>query len=318
MESPTRTQTRLDFEGSRQVNVSLKRAAYRGWPDCFFIGNGLVEAIVVPAIGRVMQFRVVGEPDGPFWENRELDGQSSEPDSNEWINFGGDKCWPAPQSDWERQQGRDWPPPAAFDSLPLAAVAIKHGITLTSPVDPAFGIEVVRRVELDPELPVMRIRSEFRKIVGAPMTVSVWTITQLQAPERVFLPLLKSSTMPGGLIRLIEAEPRNMRIEDGLLSLERHPRERAKIGTDAASMAWVGADLVLRIDAENGPGEYPDGGCLTQVYTSPDPEPYIELETLSPLATLTVSDQIERTTTYTLTRRSESDAEAEARRIFYS
>jgi hypothetical protein len=206
----------------------------------------------------------------------------------------------------------------AFDSSPVDAVAKEGGVVLTSPVDPAFGIQVVRHVELDLEAPVMRIRTTYRKIVGSPVTVSVWSITQMQEPEQVFLQMKEDSTLPDGFIRLIDAEPEGLRIEDGLLSLARDPAKCAKIGADAISMVWVGRKLVVRIDAEDGPGEYPDGGCVTEVYTNPDPLPYVELETLGPLTTMSAGDRIERTTVYTITPRSEADPEAEARKFLCS
>ena len=318
MESRTETRAALDLLDVQQSNLAVTKIPYHGWPDCYLISNGGVEAIVVPAIGRVMQLRLAGKEDGALWENRALDGQLHKPGSHEWINFGGDKVWPAPQSAWAQQQGQDWPPPAGFDSSPMEANACERGVVLTSTIDPAFGIQVIRHVELDVELPVMRIRSEFRKVVGHAVKASVWTITQLQEPERVFVPLCKRSKMPDGFIRLTKAGPEDLRIDDCLLSLGHHRVKCTKIGTDATSMAWVGQDLVVRIDAEAGPGDYPDGGCITQVYTSPNPLSYIELETLGPLVTMSAGDRIVRTTTYTITPRSESDPEAEARNIFCS
>lgn len=319
MEIPTGTQATLDPQGVKQ-EISVRRTAYHGWPDCYLIANGCIEAIVVPAIGRVMQLRLMGAADGAFWENRALDGQLHAPDSDqadpgEWINFGGDKCWPAPQSDWLRQQDRDWPPPAAFDSRPAEAVALERGVMLTTPVDPAFGIQVIRYVELVAEAPVMRIRTEYRKVSGSAVTVGVWTVTQMQEPERVFIRPKEDSKIPGGFVRLIDVEPEGLRIEDDLLSLLRHPLKYTKIGTDAVSMVWVGPRLVVRIDAEDGPDEFPDGGCVTEVYTNPDPFPYVELETLGPLATMNAGDRIERTATYTILPRSATDPQAEARKI---
>jgi hypothetical protein len=320
LESRTDTQVTLDLPEAQAANLSVARISWHGWPDCYLIANGRVEAVVVPAIGRVMQLRLTGEADGAFWENRALDGElhataPNQPGLPEWINFGGDKCWPAPQSDWHLQQGRDWPPPIAFDSCPMEAVAGEHDVVLTSPVDSAFGIQVTRHVELDAELPVMRIRTEFHKVIGDTVRVSVWTITQMNDPERVFVPLREDSKMPGGSILLIEAEPESLRVEGDLLSLARPRLKSTKIGMDATCMAWVGRRLVVRMDAEAGPGEYPDGGCVTQVYTNPDPVPYVELETLGPLTTMSAGDRIERTTTYTIMPRSTTDPEAEARKI---
>ncbi|MGA3371474.1 MAG: DUF4380 domain-containing protein [Terracidiphilus sp.] len=291
---------------------------YHGWANCYRIANGSVEAFVVPAIGRVMQLRLRGEEEGAFWENRELDGRLHDAASQEWINFGGDKCWPAPQSAWPEFQGREWPPPVGFDSRPVEAVAAGRGVMLTSPVDPGFGIQVVRHVEVDAEQPVLRIRTEYRKIAGTPVRVGVWSITQMREPERVFVPLPEQSKFADGYVRLMETEPEGLRIEAGLLSLARHPSACVKIGSDATSMAWVGPNCVVRIDAEPGPGEYPDGGCVTEVYTNPDPLPYVELEAMGPLATLSAGDSVERTTTYTILARSTADAEAEAHKILCS
>jgi hypothetical protein len=275
-----------------------------------------MEAIVVPSIGRVMQLRRAGQTDGMFWENRALYGQLHDAAPSEWINFGGDKCWPAPQSGWPERQGRAWPPPAAFDARPLQAVVADSGVTLASPLDPDYGIAFVRRVELDPRAPIMRIRTEFHKILGAPVRVAVWTITQMRDPERIFVLLPETTKFAQGYVRLIKTEPADLRTEGRMLSLSRNPRADAKIGTEANSLLWVGPSAAVRIDIEHAPGEYPDGGCVTEVYTSPDPLPYVELETMSPLADMRAGDCITHTTVYTLMPRSAVDPESEARKIF--
>jgi hypothetical protein len=298
--------------------MMIERISYHGWPDSYLLANSSVEAVVVPAVGRVMQLRLKGEAEGAFWENRALDGRLHDALSEEWINFGGDKCWPAPQSAWPEFQGREWPPPVGFDSRPVEAAATERGVTLTSPVDPGFGIQVVRHVELDVELPVLRIRTEYLKLQGSPVRVGVWSITQMREPERVFIPLPEASKFAEGYVRLMAAEPEGLRIEGQLLSLARHPSACVKIGSDSTSMAWVGRSCAVRIDAEAGPGEYPDGGCVTEVYTNPDPLPYVELEAMGPVATLSAGERIERTTVYTILPRTTPDAEVEARKILCS
>jgi hypothetical protein len=295
--------------------VSVERIAYHGWPDCYLIANESVEVVVVPDIGRVMQLRLKRGSDGAFWENRALDGQLPAAVPGEWGNFGGDKCWPAPQSSWPEFQGREWPPPVAFDARPFEAVVSERGVVLTSQVDPGYGVRVVRHVELDGEGPVLRIKTQYRKLAGAPVQVSVWTITQMQEPERVFLVLPEESKFADGFLRLMEGEPEALRVEGRLISLTRSRDVCVKIGSDGVCMIWVGAKCVVRIDAEAGPGEYPDGGSVTEVYTNPDPLAYVELETLGPLATLQIGEQIERSAIYTILPRSMPDGDAEARKI---
>lgn len=301
----------------------MTRLAYHGWPECFLLANGLVEAIVVPAINRILQLRAAGEAEGVFWENRALDGRLHDPTSSHWMNFGGDKCWPAPQSAWSERQGRSWPPPAGFDARPAQATPTERGLTLTSQIDPAFGIQGLRHIELDARRPVLRVRTEYRKLSGNAVRVAVWTVTQMPDPECVGLLLAEPSKFSGGYLRQTDEAPAALRIDGRLLLLERHPRKQTKIGSDGASLAWIGRNSVVRIDAEtdaetgseSGPEEFPDGGCLTEVYTNPGPQQYVELETLGPLATLEAGDRIERTTTYTVLPRSTPDPEAEARTV---
>src|ERR1051325_7620506 len=50
--------------------LSIRRTNYHGWPDAYIVSNPKVEVVVVPAIGRVLQFRFIGE-EGVFWENCE-------------------------------------------------------------------------------------------------------------------------------------------------------------------------------------------------------------------------------------------------------
>lgn len=263
-----------------------------------------------------MQLRLAGEAEGTFWENRALDGQLHDAASNDWINFGGDKCWPAPQAHWIEHQGRDWPPPAAFGAQAAKTVARERGIVVKSPIDPGFGIQVVRRVELDDGQPILRIHTEYRKLLGGAVRVGIWTVTQMREPECVCIFLPATSKFATGYVRLMAAEPADLKIDGRLLSLGRHARQQVKIGTDGSSLAWLGRNCVVRIDAEAGLGEYPDGGCVTEVYTNPDPLKYVELETLGPLTTMNPGDRIELATVYTVMRRSTRNLEAEARKAF--
>jgi hypothetical protein len=138
----------------------------------------------------------------------------------------------------------------------------------------------------------------------------------MREPERVCIQLQAASKFADGFVRLMPAEPADLKIDGRLLSLRRHARQQVKVGADGSSVAWLGRNCVVRIDTENRPGEYPDGGCVTEVYTNPDPLQYVELETLGPLTTMNPGDRIEQTTVYTVTPRSTADLEAEARNAF--
>ena len=263
-----------------------------------------------------MQFRLAGEDEGVFWVNRLLDGKLPDAASSEWANFGGDKSWPAPQGDWEKVTGREWPPPGSFDATRVDAAAGRDEIILKSMVDPGYGMQIVRRIKLDPALAVMTITTGYHKLIGDAITVAVWVITQLPDPRRVFALLPSASHPAGAFQQLAGRAPKELKIDGRLLSLARDPRDFSKIATGGSSLLWMDSDYVLRIDASHAAGDYPNDDSRTEVYTNPDPLAYVELETVGPLTTLSAGDRIESKNTYTLTHRSAQDEAAEARKLF--
>ncbi|MEO6725172.1 MAG: hypothetical protein ABIP14_07710 [Blastocatellia bacterium] len=296
--------------------ITVKRATYHQWAESLIIGNGQVEAVIVPAIGRVMQFRFAAEDDGPFWENVVLFGKSPDPASSTWGNFGGDKTWPAPQGDWPKLTARAWPPPSAFDSLPVKAEVKGEVIELLSPIDPHYGIRTRRLIKLDAKRPVMTITTTYEKLEGLPVLVAVWTITQFKDPQGVFVPLPKTSVFTDGYSKQSKETPAELKRAGQLLSMVRSPNVSTKIGTDADALVWIGDKHVVRIDSPRvANATYPDQGSSAEVYTNLDPLKYVELEMLGPLSQMKAGDHIERTNTYTLLRRREKDTEVEARRM---
>jgi hypothetical protein len=318
-----------------QSRVTVTQAEYNGWKDALILSNGKVEAIIVPSIGRVMQFRFVGE-EGVFWENPAVAGQPVNPDSKDWINFGGDKPWPAPQAAWPKVTPRAWPPPVGFDAsaweskplvmntsllfeldLPKSKGYTNKFVLLISPTDAHYGIQVQRAIQLDLDAAVMRIRTTFKKVSGAPVKAGVWVITQVKEAEAVFAPIPPNSLYPEGYNKQSKELPEQFKAANGLIELKRDPKKSTKIGNDAGSLLWVGQKHMLKIDSPRVPNaEYPDNGSSAEVYTNLDPLKYIELEMLGPLKEMKAGDSLSRINVYTLMRRSQNTPEAEARNIF--
>jgi len=304
-----------------RLPMTITRTNYHGWPNSILMRGGGTEVFIVPAIGRIMQFRFTGEP-GPFWENRALDGKLHPTRATNWINFGGDKTWPAPEAEWPKPVG-GWLPPAAFDSMPVQAVIERDQVKLISPVDPEYGIRIVRRVFLGPRAHQMTISTRYEKVSGEPKKVGVWTITQLQEPAGLFAPVPSASIFAAGFHPLGKENPPGLKLLDTadprlrLISLSRNPKSAHKIGLESGSLLWVGERLMLKIDLPRiRTAEYPDGGSSAEIYTNPDPLPYIELEMLSPLATMKRGAVIEWANVYTLVPRSRGTPEDEALGIY--
>lgn len=295
--------------------VEVRRASEGGWKEAVILRNGQVEAVIIPSIGRLMQFRFRGEKSGPFWENTELIGRAPDPEATAWMNFGGDKTWPAPQADWPAVVKRAWPPPR-LDSMPVEIVVKGDWVEMVSPIDPQFGIRTRRQVRLDPRRPVMTIRTIYEKVEGDPRKISVWVITQLRDPAAVFVPLPARSIFPEGYVRQSKELPANLKRTDLGLQMTRGPKVSTKIGTDAGRLLWIGERESLLIDSpREAQRAYPDQESSAEVYTNPDPAAYVELEMLGPLHEMKPGDRIERVNRYTLFRRKGKTVEAEARRI---
>jgi hypothetical protein len=313
--SATEPVRRASAKAGGKVRVS--KTTYHGWPDSLVLSNGKAEVTVVPRIGRIMQFGFAGE-EGVFWENRALDGVPAVWNPNNWINFGGDKAWPAPEGEWSKHMRLNaWQPPPAFDGTPAQARVDPNGdVVLTTTVDVFYGIRVERRIHLDGELPVMTVTTSYERVADKPIKAGIWVITQLRNPERLYIPRAGKSQFSEGYVLLSKAPPPSVRVQPRWLSLERDTASAYKIGADAGTLLWVGKTAALRIDSPRVAGaEYPDKGSSAEIYTNPNPLEYIELEMLGPLQTLKPGDRIERVNTYTLIRRTQSDPDREAERI---
>ena len=298
------------------AETKVTRVNYHGWTDAVQLNNGVAEAVVVPSVGRVMQFRFAGREEGPFWVNPALAGRSADSGAEDWVNYGGDKVWPAPQTGWEPATGRAWPPPAGFDGRPMQAEIAGPVVTLTSPADPDYGIQIRRRIVLAPGRPIMTITTTYEKLTGQPVQVGVWTITQLRDPVAVY------AIQPGPIgtgaayVPLSDSPPPDLKQESGRISLTRDPAENHKIGTKAGALVWVGRNELLRVDSAVVAGAtYPDRGCSAEIYTNADPLPYVELELLGPLVKMAAGDKIEQVVRYTLGLRTGKNVDAEVRRL---
>jgi hypothetical protein len=239
--------------------------------------------------------------------------------SREWVNFGGDKSWPSPEAEWGRYTGRKgWRPPPTFDGLPAFVKIEGSTVVLSTELDPFYGIRTERRIRLHSTKPELTITTTFERTRGDPSPVGIWVVTQLQHPQQLFASIVSRPVFTNGCVQLSQTPPPTLRLKDGLLQLERDLTTPHKIGLDADGLLWVGARHTLQIGCRRLRGKpYPDGGSNAEIYTSPDPLSYIELETLGPLYQLKAGRSIQHENVYTLGRRRlpAADMEKEARAL---
>ncbi len=295
--------------------ITVTKTNYQGWFDSYILSNSQVEAIIIPAIGRIMQFRLLGG-ENTFWENSQIYGKVPNTKSEEWDNFGGDKTWVAPQSEWEKITIRSWPPPTTFDSVPLKIQVQNNELTLISEIDPFYGIRFYRKITLEPNKPIMKITTTFEKVKGDAQQVSVWTITQFNEPVCVYAAIPQNSIFPQGYNQQSEDNPANFKIDNGILSLKRDRNKAHKIGSDASTLLWFGETVAVRMDSPRiDKVIYPDNNSSAEIYTNYDPKAYVELEFLSPLKTLQIGETMDLTVTYTLIKTTSENIQQQVRKI---
>ena len=166
----------------------------------------------------------------------------------------------------------------------------------------------------------MTIETTYEKMDGPPVDLAVWTITQLVSARACLRAAAGAVGVAAWPRRKLPAEPKDLRLDGRLLSLARNNREKTMIGSDGKALLWVGAGPSLLIedvtDFERTTAIW-DGGVRSQIYTSPsDDEPYVELELLGRLQTLSIGQTASLKVRYTLVPRTGGDPLTEARRIW--
>jgi len=284
--------------------VSVTRLTWHGWDGAVRLSNGVVEAVVVPSIGRIMDFHLAGHPEtSPVFVNPDWEGKSvADADPATWAAFGGDKLWPSPQSEWAKHNVRAWPPDQTFDGDPEVAQVVPNGVRLTTPGSLAFAARATRTITLKPGEARLYIAQALLKDPDAQagrdgFPMGVWSITQTRGDGTVFLPLAAGGTPPGFLVMGeagdVPAAP-YFTTSAGLLRVARDRAKSHKIGAlmgAGAASGWVaslyGGDVLFSEHYAYRPGTlYPDGGAPAEVYTNAGATAYIEMELLGPLVPL--------------------------------
>ncbi|ASO20166.1 hypothetical protein FHR81_000150 [Actinoalloteichus hoggarensis] len=296
--------------------------------EVFHLDNGLVRLGVVPALGgRVLSAVFAGRE--YLYRNPRLlddrlhpvDGRRPLPTSgpmSAWLNFGGDKTWPAPQG-WDGPDQWAGPPDPVLDSGAYQARPVVTDtaaeITMISGDDPRTGLRTVRTVRLAEGESRYTLEVGFRNVTSRPVRWALWNVTQLagESPEEagphagVYVGL-RGSGLPRS-VELITAGPAPAVTDTGGPVVRVAAQDVVgKVGFPDASgwLADVGAQGTLTqtfpIDEA---AEYPDEGSRVEVWLEhPLAEPIaalgdllprdrvVECEALGPLTTLAPGEHV--------------------------
>ncbi len=259
----------------------IARIDYRGWKDCYRMSNGLIEIVVVPAIGgRIMTYSLNNT--NVIYENPAEFGKTYPPVKGVWRNFGGYKVWPAPQT-W-------WPPEPVLDSAESRIEILSpSSLRIIGAPSPEAGLQYIKDVTIYPGSSQVTILQKMINVSNQQLERSIWDVTQVKVPGRVIFSLNPKSVFPEK-IKYWDAEKilsKQLFFKNGLV-LVKYDGSEGKLGADSPSgwIAYQYQNLTYLKKFQYFPGEkYPDDGCTVEVWANTEP-PYVEVEVLSPLKTL--------------------------------
>ena len=300
---------------------TVANSRFHGW-QTVLLKNELIDLQVAPAIGgRVISFRL-GQFDFLFC-NEALVGRTSGPSgvgpNGEWLNYGGEKLWPAPQ-------GRDgfpghWngPPDPVLDGSPHAATILgsQGGVArlrLTSRDDERSGVRFSREISLFPGSTRVKIDATMTNVSTVFRRWGIWSVLQQNAANRtgegfdpnirIYCPLrLKSVYRRGYRVMHGPKDSTSFVIDAAKHRLmARYERKMGKVGIDSDA-GWVATVhgssgfVLIQKYSFRPESEYPDHASVeiwlhgpygpNAARTDEKTFPYfVETELLSPFAEL--------------------------------
>jgi hypothetical protein len=268
---------------SASAAVEIEKTSYQGWPNCYRISNGVVEAIVTGDVGpRVIRYGFVGGQN-LFRELKEQLGKSGE---KEWQARGGHRLWIAPKDPVKSY---------APDNAPVHIEVRGDTIVMIGPVEALTGLEKMITLRMDAAGTGVEVIHQIHNATRQPYEFAVWAVTMLAQGGAAIHGFSPRGDHPH------DWEPANRltmwpytNLADSRLTLLHKYlvlRQDPKNTGDAEKLGSYGRDVwgaylldgdlfVTQAHAEAAPAAYPDFGCNFEIFTNAD---YLELETLGPL-----------------------------------
>jgi Domain of unknown function (DUF4380) len=170
--------------------AELTQNKFRGWKSSQ-LRNDLIQLDVTPQLGgRILGYQLGGH--SFLWANPVLQGQGPPPSrlgsDGSWLNWGGDKLWPAPQG-WGSAKQWPGPPDPVLDGSPQKVKVLVPGgasaaLELTGPKDSKTGIQFTRVIRIFDGSSRVHVVATMTNISTRPIHWGIWSVTQLDAGDR--------------------------------------------------------------------------------------------------------------------------------------
>lgn len=257
-----------------------------------WLDNGVVRLGFVPELGgRLLSFRYRGTE--LLWRHGSVIDDDLAPVAGhvfapndgrmgDWVNYGGDKTWPAPQG-WDGPDQWPGPPDPILDSGPYTVDNSGDAVTMTSATDPRTGLLLTRRFSLTPHGYTLDLTAT--NTADHAVRWALWNITQFPGGGEVVVAVRDHPTPVVDLVAGT-GNPHWSRVDGGALVPAQEVVGKLGFPGAAGTLTYTRAGLRTRfMFAVDPAATYPDENSPVEVWLEhPLPQPIAELGDLDPPA----------------------------------
>jgi hypothetical protein len=262
----------------------MEKIAYRGWPNCYRLANGIVDLIVTGDVGpRIIRFGFAGDVN-EFKEYEALLGLTG---GDEWRIYGGHRLWHGPEV-----SPRTYQP----DNEPVRVAEHAGFVRVTQPTEAATGIQKEIDIYLAADRPHVRLVHRLRNTGLWAVELAPWALTVMAQGGKVIIPLPPRGSHPEALLPANSltlwaytdmSDPRwtwgrkyIMLRQDPAAT---QPQKAGVMVPDGWAAYANRGHLFVKKFAYVAGATYPDWGCSVETFTNAD---MLEVESLGPLISL--------------------------------
>lgn len=258
--------------------VKIKQIDYKGWKDCVHMSNGIVELVLVTAVGpRIIHYGFAGD-ENMFYVNENQIGQTG---GDIWKNYGGHRLWHGPQEGYR---------PNEPDNEPVRVEISGNTVHLIQNTEKNARMEKKISITMSPDSTEVILNHEMVNHNIWPVKYTVWALTQMRPGGRSIVPVKRPESgflsnfafVHWGFSR-IDDRRLQIRKEHIALDFEDGNSQWFKLGFENrdgwAAYFYQNTAFVKNFDFQEE-AEYPDRGCNYETYVDDE---FMELESLSPI-----------------------------------
>ena len=260
---------------------------YKGWKDCVYITNGIIEAVVTTEVGpRVMRYGFVGK-ENIMQNDESLLGTSGQ---EEWVNYGGHRLWHSPEL-----AVRSYVP----DNSPIDYELIDNGVS-TIQYEDSIGIEKRMQITME-DNGEMTIKHTVINRNYWEIECAAWALSVLCPGGMEAIPVVRGDYDQLLSDRSLTLWPYTIMADSRVywgndvitVKQDTNATRKFKFGmqnTAGVVGYFVHNQLFVKKHTHDNDAYYPDGNCSFETFTNSD---MLEMESLSPMYQLAHDEAVE-------------------------